>query len=122
MTARRFYPREEPLKVADLLRNLADVIQSAGWDERGGYLIRNDRGEPVSRTKWLPRAQWWAERPYSFSERQCAGILLKHIKAERALTRRELHCLRDLLRVAGILADQPTHEIRETQYDEAIPF
>jgi hypothetical protein len=42
MTARRFYPREEPLKVADLLRNLADVIQSAGWDERGGYLIRND--------------------------------------------------------------------------------
>jgi hypothetical protein len=123
MKARRFYPRAEPYEVAELLRDLAATLESAGWDQRGGHLLRDCDGNVTGRTCWIPRSQWWAERPHSFSERQTAGIVLKHIKAERPLTARELHCLRDVLRVAGVLPESEsnnTQATRETAHDERI--
>lgn len=95
----RFYPRANPQAVIDMLAALAQVLHQAGWEERGGYLLRNERGEVTGRTKWIPRAQWWAERPDKFSERHYAGIVLKHIRGGR-LTKRETACLMYLIEIA----------------------
>lgn len=99
--SKRFYPRANPLEVADKLHRLADAIASVGWEEKGGYLIRGDDGQVVARTKWIPRAQWWAERPHRFSEQQTAGILLKHVTGKE-LTRTERACLLHLVEAAGL--------------------
>jgi hypothetical protein len=118
--SRRFYPRAEPYEVAELLRDLAQTLEGAGWEQRGGHLIRNHQGEPVGRTDWIPKSPWWAERPHSFSERQVAGILLKHLRMQR-LTRREAHCLNDMLEVAGIMprAQVESAPNIEVNHDEA---
>jgi hypothetical protein len=105
MRAKRFYPRFDPMRVGQLLRQLALTIESAGWEERGGFLLRDpDTSEVIGRTKWVPRAQWWAERPDYLSEQQTAGILLKHLRME-PLTGRERRCLEHLVRTAGIILD-----------------
>lgn len=30
-----------------------------GWQEIGGRLLRDDQGNAVARTKWLPHEEWW---------------------------------------------------------------
>ena len=105
MSAKRFYPRADPTLVGELMRHVAATIESAGWEERGGYLLRDpDTSEVIGRTKWIPRAQWWAERPDYLSERQTAGILLKYLRLQ-PLTPRERRCLEHLMRTAGVIVD-----------------
>jgi hypothetical protein len=95
---RRFYPRAEPYRVVETLHALAQVLRTAGWEERGGHLLRDEHGEVSGRTKWVPRAQWWAERPHSFSEQQCAGIVLKLLRGG-TLTKREAACMAHLITI-----------------------
>jgi hypothetical protein len=126
VSKKRFYPRANPLEVAEKLHQLADTIASVGWEERGGYLIRGEDGEVVARTKWIPRAQWWAERPHRFSEQQTAGILLKHLMGKE-LTTRERECFQHLIDVAGLnepAADRPNEivEHRPSSAELDVPF
>lgn len=94
--AKRFYPRADPQTVADKLSSLARLLREAGWEECGGRLLRDESsGEVIGRTKWVPRATWWAERPHRFSEQQTAGIVLKRLLGER-LTPREAACIAHL--------------------------
>lgn len=102
MNRRRFYRRLPPDKVADQLVALADALRLMGWDEKGGYLIRNEHGEVCARTKWIPRALWWSERPFWFNEAQCAGIVDKRLRGE-PLTKLEQRAMDFLLEVAGII-------------------
>lgn len=39
--------------------SLRAMVQDAGWAEEGGRLVRNQDGS-VTRTKWIPRAEWFA--------------------------------------------------------------
>jgi hypothetical protein len=95
----RWYPRADRHKVIDKLHALANVLREMGWEECGGYLLRDEAGEVSGRTKWIPRAQWWAARPFPFSEDQCAGIVLKLLNGGK-LTRRMTECVAHLLRIA----------------------
>jgi hypothetical protein len=117
---RHFYPRAEPYEVAELLRDLAQTLEGAGWDQRGGQLLRDADGKVTGRTCWIPRSPWWAGRPHAFSERQLAGILLKHLRLKR-LTQRESRALADLCREAGIMPDTSPLSIEEIVTDEC-PF
>lgn len=121
----RFYPRANPLEVADKLHQLADAIASVGWEQKGGHIIRDEDDQVVARTKWIPRAQWWAERPHRFSEQQTAGIALKYLSGKE-LTRTERACFLHLIEIVGI-AEQPQRDAPQpAAYDPgdlaAVPF
>ena len=122
MTAKRFYPRADPMHVGELVRHVAATIESAGWEERGGYLLRDpETSEVIGRTKWIPRSQWWAERPDYLSERQTAGILLKHLRL-LPLTARERRCLDHLMRTAGIIEDATIASPCDSSTDQGVPY
>lgn len=40
-------------------RELRRMAAEAGWSEIGGQLIRDTDGNPVDRTRWIPRAEWY---------------------------------------------------------------
>lgn len=47
------------LRVKDNYEELIAMANDAGWQERGGQLLRDASGEVAGRTKWLPRAEWF---------------------------------------------------------------
>ena len=58
----------KPLSDPDVQGMLQDMaLNEAGWAEKGGYLLRSGSEvageEVISRTKWIPKAEWWADRP-----------------------------------------------------------
>jgi hypothetical protein len=38
---------------------LKRMAAESGWAEVGGILIRDTDGNPVDRTRWIPRAEWY---------------------------------------------------------------
>jgi hypothetical protein len=96
-----FYRRCCPEKVAEQLAALAKALRATGWAEKGGYLIRDQEGKVCARTKWIPRALWWSERPFWFNEAQCAGIVDKRLRGE-PLTKLEQRAMDWLLEVSGV--------------------
>ena len=110
MSKKRFYRRVDPHQVSEELLALARALREMGWDEIGGRLLRNEAtGEVIGRTKWVPRAQWWAERPFWFNERQVAGVVHKLLRCER-LTPMETRIVKHLLEVAGVEAPAPASQ------------
>lgn len=96
----KFYRRRDPDKIADRLVALADAVRAMGWEEKGGYLIRGGDGEVCGRTQWIPRALWWSERDFWFSDNQTAAIIEKRILGE-PLTKLETKAVNYMLEVAG---------------------
>lgn len=47
------------LRVKENYEDLIAMADDAGWQERGGRLLRDASGEVAGRTKWLPRAEWF---------------------------------------------------------------
>ena len=99
----KFYPRSNPEKTARRLEALAHALRDTGWAEKGGFLIRGEDGQVRNRTKWIPRALWWSERPFWFSDTQCAGIVEKCLRGE-GLTKLERRAMDYLLEVSEISA------------------
>jgi len=55
----------------DLRDGLTAMKDETGWAEEGGRVIRDaTTDEVVGRTKWLPRADWWPDRPKGLTESQ----------------------------------------------------
>ena len=57
------FPLSDPrLSDPAFRRELERRAQKAGWAEVGGQLIRDTKGRPVDRTKWLPCEEWYARQ------------------------------------------------------------
>lgn len=70
--------KPDPVTVDRAQRNAEDLramAQDAGWAEEGGKLIRDAEGN-ASRTKWIPRAQWFMTGMESRPD-----VLAQHIEA-----------------------------------------
>lgn len=71
----------------DLRAELERMKGETGWAEVGGRLIRtpgSDESKPdiISRTKWIPNAEWWRERPKGLTEDQTHLAVEKALKGE----------------------------------------
>ena len=62
----------------------------AGWDQIGGRMIRKEVNEggrgneyEISRTEWIPRAEWWPGRPGDYNEAQVRHIVDKALAGEK---------------------------------------
>lgn len=78
--------REEHPDVQAMLKTMA--TDEAGWAEVGGKLIRTPTGdrvgeEIISRTKWIPKAEWWPGRPGGLSEVKTKAAVEKALKGEK---------------------------------------
>jgi len=82
---------EERLQSDEALRySLQYMADEAGWIEEGGKLLRasNDFNHPeyniiTGRTKWLPRADWWPDRPRGFNEQKTRATVAKALTGEK---------------------------------------
>lgn len=54
-------PRIQDPEIMQRARELATQI--GGWQETGGRLIRDEEGNPVNRTVWVPKDDRWLDRP-----------------------------------------------------------
>ena len=54
-------PRIQDPEIMQRVRDLATQI--GGWQETGGRLIRDEEGNPVNRTVWVPKDERWLDRP-----------------------------------------------------------
>lgn len=73
-----------------LRRSLEFMANEAGWAEVGGRLIRGseDPNDPnyntiVGRTRWIPRAEWWPDRPKGFNEQRVRATVAKALDGEK---------------------------------------
>lgn len=83
----------------DLRNALAAMKDETGWAERGGQVIRNpETGEVVGRTGWIPRAEWWPERPKGLSEEQIHAAVDKALRGAKlgAREKRVVEFMRDV--------------------------
>lgn len=89
-----------PLDHPDIRAELESMASTeTGWDQVGGRLIRSQDAEGrevISRTQWIPRAEWWMDRPTigdprygkRLSEPQVIEAVRKHLAGE-ALNKNE---------------------------------
>lgn len=69
---------------------LANMAREAGWEQEGGHIIRmtEDPAHPdyaivTGRTQWIPRADWWPERPAKLNEAQVKEAVRKALAGEK---------------------------------------
>jgi hypothetical protein len=55
------YRKSEGLIPEAVRQELFRMRDTAGWAEKGGHLIRDAEGNPVGRTKWVAKADWFAD-------------------------------------------------------------
>lgn len=74
---------------SELRTTLESMSHNAGWEEEGGKLLRksNDFDDPdynviTGRTKWIPRADWWPDRPKDFNETRTREVIKKALTDE----------------------------------------
>lgn len=76
---------DAPLR--DELRNMA--ANEVGWAQEGGKMIRRElnggRGNEfdISRTSWIPNAEWWPGRPGGYNAEAVQGIIDKALAGEK---------------------------------------
>ena len=82
---------QRPLDDPDLQAMIQDMAENeTGWAERGGFLLRSGSEvageETISRTKWIPKAEWWPDRPAQgkkrLNEAEVSEAIRKHIAGE----------------------------------------
>lgn len=59
--------------------NVQDIRSEIGWAETGGKIIRDpETGDVTGRTKWIPKSDFWKDRPdKGLTEKEAHGILDK---------------------------------------------
>lgn len=57
------------------------MANETGWAEVGGRMIRNEDGS-ISRTAWVPNAEWWPGRPKGLSEAKAKEAIAKALAGE----------------------------------------
>jgi hypothetical protein len=98
----------EPLTLEDLrIRETLDSMakHEAGWAEVGGRMIRQQHSEvagdeTISRTKWIPRADWWPGRAGKLNEAQTQVAVRKALAGEN-LSKREQQAIDYMVEVAS---------------------
>lgn len=71
-----------------LRAGLTAMKGETGWAEVGGRLLMDSEGKVLGRTKWIPREQWWAERPKGLTEDQVHAAVDKALAGSK-LTKRQ---------------------------------
>lgn len=69
--------RHPALENPDVHAGVLWMAQSAGWQEVGGLAMRNQAGDFVGRTSWLPREEWYFDKPADLREEHFAGAARK---------------------------------------------
>jgi hypothetical protein len=91
------------------LRGSLDAMrEETGWAEEGGRLLMDDDGRVLGRTTWIPRAEWWRDRPKGLTEDEVRMAVDKALAGQR-LTKRE----RSMIEFMRDVADERT---RLTEY------
>lgn len=66
-----------------LREQLQKMAGEAGWEQKGGELLRDMDGNATGRTAWIPNAEWWPGRPGGYSREDVAHIVDKAMRGER---------------------------------------
>jgi hypothetical protein len=84
------------------LAALDQVLDACGWDEIGGRLIRaaGDEGPVVGRTVWIPRAEFWRDRPPGLTARRAREVVARALAGDRKLGPRQRRYLAFLVETA----------------------
>ena len=95
---------QERLKATGMPELLSAFAADAGWAQRGGHLIRIKRSEvagdeTISRTTWIPRAEWWRSRPVQEGEQFYKDAVKAAIDGGK-LTRKQKDVVQFLLGLA----------------------
>ena len=86
------------------------MTDEAGWQEVGGRMIRTATSERVgdetiTRTKWIPKADWWPGRPGALNEAKTRDAVIKAIAGE-PLKRNEQLAIDYMVKIANERLDQ----------------
>lgn len=76
----------EDVPVRETLQGMAQ--NEAGWAEVGGRMIRTKHSEvagdeTITRTQWIPKAEWWPGRPGGLNEAQTKEAVRKALAGEK---------------------------------------
>jgi hypothetical protein len=76
-------PPEMAPDIADPIyrASIEAMANETGWAEVGGRMIRNEDGS-ISRTAWVPNAEWWPGRPKELSEAKAKKAIQKALDGE----------------------------------------
>ena len=97
-------PRDKRLDDSDFREELERMAKETGWSKIGGRLIRQKYGERageeiISRTKWVPNASWWPNRPDALNSEQVKDAIKRALAGE-PLAGKKARMVRYLLDVA----------------------
>jgi hypothetical protein len=67
----------------ELRAELLAMRDEAGWFEEGGRVLMDDDGRVIGRTQWIPRAEWWPERPKGMNEEAVRAAVDKLVAGEK---------------------------------------
>ena len=96
-------------------RTLEALKSQTGYAEVGGRLLRDEAtGDVTGRTSWVPKMEWWPDRPKGLTEKQAIAAMDKAAKGE-PLTKREKRLVDYMLEMEAKTAD-PT-----SRYAEFVP-
>lgn len=77
------YSPKPSLRNTEYRELFAQMSQETGWAETGGRLIRDaTTGDVTGRTSWIPRAEWWPDRPKDLTEAQANAAIAKAMNNE----------------------------------------
>lgn len=90
-------PAREPLTIEhpEIRTQLEDMAKNeAGWAEVGGRMIRQKHSEvagdeTITRSQWIPKADWWKGRPGGLNEAQTQEAVRKAIAGEKLNAREQ---------------------------------
>lgn len=78
-------------EIRSMLQHMAD--NESGWAEMGGRMIRTpvpNRGlagggvsETITRTQWIPKSDWWKDRPGGLNEEKTREAVRKALEGEK---------------------------------------
>jgi hypothetical protein len=110
----------------DIRETLQDMAANeTGWAEVGGRMLRipdpsMETGERIDRTKWIPKAEWWAARPgpNRLNEAQVQEAVRKALAGEK-LNAAEQRTVEFMLEVANDRLDS-LQQIGEERFGEML--
>jgi hypothetical protein len=77
---------------AAFLVRLAELLREAGWAEKGGYVVRDPHTDAVvDRTVWVPRCEWWRDKPEDLTEKRAHEVLFAALRGRKLGARQRRH-------------------------------
>lgn len=100
-----------------VMDGISDLVSQAGWAQKGGHLYRDANGKP-NRTTWLPKQDWWMERPDGTTQKDFEETLRRLQTGSQLAPKHE--------KIADFLYDLqtislPVEDVQNTGYDELDP-